>query len=132
VLLARRIAACLLLALWLPALLHCRLEAAGLALGSECCNETHAPTAATKDSCADDACGVAEGEFTSPSSSTLVAPAPVLCTCWLAADILVPPLALAPPPAPSLDERLAAPPEISRRWMFVTRAAPAPRAPALA
>lgn len=126
-LLARRIAILLLLALWLPAALHCRLEAAGLMPDANCCTETHHDAPA--DSCADDACEVAEGEFTKPSSSTLAAPAPALCACLLCFTQISPPLELTPP-VRAVSDLAAAPPEIARTWHFVARAAPAPRAPA--
>lgn len=132
VFLARRIAALLLVAVWLPALLHCRLEAAGLFLGAECCSETHAPAPTSAETCADDSCEVAEGEFTPPSSSSLAAPAPLLCACLFCSDVIAPTLAVTPPPVTGLDEVDASPPEITRTWVFVTRAALSPRAPSLA
>jgi len=128
VLLARRIAPLLLLALWLPAALHCRLEAAGLMPDANCCTETHHEVPADK--CADDACDVAEGEFTKPSSSTLAAPAPALGACLLCFTLVSPPLELTPPPR-AVSDSVAAPPEIACTWLFVERAAPAPRAPAV-
>jgi hypothetical protein len=128
---ARRIAAILLMALWLPALLHCRLEAAGLAFGAECCDDAHGSPAADSEPCADDSCDVAEGDFTKPTSSSLAAPAPILCTCLIFPAIISSPIALSPPPVTGVAESAAAPPEIARSWVFVSRAALPPRAPSL-
>lgn len=50
--------ALLLLALWLPATLHCSLEAAGLEFEG---HEEHASASATGAACHDDACDVVEG-----------------------------------------------------------------------
>jgi len=126
-LLARRIATLLLLALWLPAALHCRLEAAGLMPDANCCTES--PHEVPADKCADDACDVAEGEFTKPSSSSLFAPAPALRACLLCFTLVSPPLELTRPPR-AVSDLAAAPLEIACTWHFVERAAPAPRAPA--
>lgn len=125
----RRLAALLLLSLWLPALLHCRLEAAGFAVGTECCDSTHGPEtpAKTPTECGDDACDVAEGEFT--KSSAAGAPAPALCACLLCCvDPVRAPVSA--PPTGGISDLAAAPPEVARTWHFVARAAPAPRAPA--
>ena len=130
---ARRIAAILLLALWLPALLHCRLEAAGVLFGAGCCDDDHAsaPAPASSESCESDSCGVAEGEFMSPSSTVSVASAPVLHACLLDVEWTWPAPAVSPPPLDGIVEADSAPPEIVRTWVFVSRAAPSPRAPSL-
>lgn len=128
---ARRIAAFLFVALWLPALLHCRLEAAGVLFNSECCDSSHRPAAKAAAACVDDACDVAEGEFTKPASTAAPAPAPVLCTCLICLEIAPPELALTPPLLTGVAEASAAPPEVQRSWVFVARAALSPRAPSL-
>ena len=128
----RRIGVLLLLGLWLPALLHCRLEAAGILFGESCCETTHSSEEAPTESCADDACDVAEGEFTSLSAALHSASAPVLFLCLLQAAIISPALALAPPLGTGVREADAAPPEIARSWAFDSRAALSPRAPSLA
>lgn len=127
---ARRIAALLLLALWLPALLHCRLEAAGVLFGTGCCDEDHASAPATPESCDSDSCGVAEGEFTAPSSTAVAASAPVLHACLLDLELAWTAFPLSPPPPEGIVEAAAAPREFIRTWAFVVRAAPPPRAPA--
>ncbi|WP_414662790.1 hypothetical protein [Horticoccus sp. 23ND18S-11] len=128
---ARRIAAILLLALWLPALLHCRLEAAGVLFGAGCCDDDHASAAASPESCEGDSCGVAEGEFTSPSSTVIAASAPVLHACLLDVALAWPAPDVSPPPLEGIVEADSAPPEVVRTWVFVSRAAPSPRAPSL-
>ena len=128
----RRIAAILLVSLWLPALLHCRLEAAGVLFGAACCEATHGIEESPADACADDACGVAEGEFTSPANVGQSASAPVLYDCLGGIVGVSLRLPLAAPPDTGVIEAEAAPPEISRSWIFVSRAAPSPRAPSLA
>ncbi|MEO7798141.1 MAG: hypothetical protein ABIY47_10500 [Opitutaceae bacterium] len=127
----RHFVALLLLALWLPATLHCGVEALGWDFGSGCCADGESPAAATKTNagCESDGCGTIESGFRAPSSFA-AAPAP-----WLSFAICfwtVPPSAgLAPlsPPATGVVEALAAPPEISRCRVFVMRAALLPGAP---
>lgn len=125
----RRLFVLLLLAAWLPAVMHCDLEAAGIAFATECCD-----SASSDDGkhCAPGRCEVAESDFLLPSDAELSAPAPTLCACLLCC--------LSLPEAPSrvesapngLDQSTAAPPELNARWVFVSRAALSPRAPSLA
>jgi len=129
--LLRRIAAFLLVAFWLPALLHCRLEAAGLLFESDCCDSTprSSPPAAADHGCADDSCEVAEGHFTPPSP--LIVKAPSLGAC---ANLLFPPAALPlpeliPPPATGVVEVTTSPPEFARPWTLVAPGPVSPRAP---
>lgn len=127
----RRLAALLLIALWLPALLHCRLEAAGIFFDADCCDRAPGapPPAAADKGCAQDSCAVAEGEFTSPAAASLSVPAPVLCAVFIGSESLCPTIAVRPPPATGIVEAAAAPPEVKCAWVFVTRAALPPRAP---
>jgi hypothetical protein len=116
----RSLLACLLLALWLPATLHCALQEAGVLRETKTCT----------DHCVLDNCGQLEtglpAKFTSVA---LQAPAfvPVLFA-WR-------PGAFAPDLAfvaelPRL--RITCPPELARTWQFTVRAAPLPGAPSLA
>ncbi len=117
----------LLLSLWLPAQLHCRLEAAGLIPAEACCaTDTGLPATET---CGDDLCGTVEGEFQIPAK--LDFPAPVLVPCAGLFSICAPVQAMPAKdsPDPGVSEFSAAPHEVSRGWVFVERAAPAPRAP---
>lgn len=125
---ARRVFVLLLLAAWLPAVLHCDLEAAGLAFATECCEQTDS---AGVDHCNPGRCDVAENDFIAASDSAIVPPAAPLCDCLFCA-LCVPEFAPDDSPSPTaLDESAAAPPDVSRRWMFVFRAALSPRAPSL-
>jgi hypothetical protein len=114
-----------LLALWLPATLHCRLEAAGF-FDSHCEGEQTA--AAAGDDCADDVCPTIEQGLYKDSSATFKVAAPAEChipACC--AHLLVPePVIVASPLSPV---RHAPPSELTVRWQFIARAAPPARAP---
>ncbi len=125
----RQLVALAVLALWLPATLHCTFEAAGL-LQDKCCPASHAASA--PEDCATDACDTAEGAFTKPQSFALAAPAPLLCACFVGSPLAAPPLLLTAPPVTGLAEASGAPPGLNRTWVFVVRAAPQPGAPSLA
>ncbi|MEJ1972378.1 MAG: hypothetical protein WDM96_07925 [Lacunisphaera sp.] len=117
-----------LLALWLPATLHCRLEAAGfLAATDHCCNKSGESSSMD---CKDDACPTVEDALYKESSATLAASAPVESFGPDSFALLAPPgLELA---IPSLSPiRHAPPPELRVAWQFLSRAAPPARAPSL-
>ena len=127
---ARRLAAFLLVTLWLPALLHCRLEAAGLLFESECCSAgpcTPAPT--TNQGCADDSCDVIEGEFTAPSALTLKAPAAEVGALLIGVFPIAPWTETSPPVVSEISLAAAAPPELARPWALIVPGPLAPRAP---
>lgn len=124
----RRVFVLLLLTLWVPALLHCRIEAAGFAAEGCCAGEKQAPRDL---SCDDDSCEIAEGAFT--ASQVVDAPAP--CLFLPLESLLAPQAALVicvEPPALGVIESAAAPPEIAPTWAFRVRAALPARAPSLA
>ncbi|MES2692635.1 MAG: hypothetical protein V4773_04120 [Verrucomicrobiota bacterium] len=123
---ARRFIALLLLTLWGPAMMHCRIEASGLVSGSGCCSEEKA---APRDlTCEDDSCETAEGAFT--ASSTAAAPAPHLLVSFESLAAMPPALVVAAaPPLRGVIESAAAPPEIAPTWVFRSRAALPARAP---
>jgi hypothetical protein len=121
---ARPLIALVLLALWLPATLHCDLEAAGVK-GVLGCHDHEVPC---NTHCTVDACHSIEGLSYQFDSSLTKAPQPSL-------SLLVPPLALLVPTRVAAlreveIEPQAAPPEAARTWHFVMRAAPPVRAPA--
>lgn len=124
--------ALLLLALWLPATLHCGFEAAGIGGLFGCAIDHHAPdTGGTPTDPARDACDVVESGWFKLADHPPATATPALHICLL--SLLTPPPALPlQPPAGRLAAHLAAPREIARTWHFVARAAPAPRAPSLA
>jgi hypothetical protein len=127
----RRFIAVALLALWLPATLHCALEAAGLDELFRCAADHHSsgahetPADATRD-----ACDIIEGSAFKLAANSALLPPPVLCAHFFA--FAVPPVALyLTPPPTGLGERILAPPEVARTWHFSARAALPARAPSL-
>jgi hypothetical protein len=119
----RRLIALAVLALWLPATLHCSLEAAGLDNLFRCADDEHEGTT--------DTCDLVENGTIKPALNTAVLASPVFSPSLL--SLLLPP-SLLPllPPAAGVTETVAAPREIRRTWHFVARAAPPARAPSLA
>lgn len=127
--------ALLLAALWLPATLHCDLQAAELfaAHADACCageagdgcEAGHGDEAP----CANDSCEVVEDGAYRPSHDTLCVAAPELsiltdlAELWCALAVETTAVRVARP--------AESPPEIGRAWQFVQRAAQPPRAPAL-
>jgi hypothetical protein len=108
-----------LLALWLPAMAHCEMEAAGL-LGK---------TDACAGECAKDSCDLLEN---ASFKSTTVAPhasAPVLVAELFQPAAITPPALIMPRLSP---DRSESPPELARTWQFAVRAAPQPGAPSIA
>jgi len=115
----------MLLALWLPATLHCDLEAAGVTNILGC----HDHRAAGPAFGTDDHCHSIEGvsyKLDFGSSKTLP-PADFILFVLAAPSALT----ATPPPRQITVESRAAPPEIVRTWHFATRAAPPARAPAI-
>ncbi len=130
----RRLVALLLVSLWLPATLHCDLEAAGLDTLFPCADDAAAQTGTCckGDAAARDACDLVEGAAFKPAPNTATLPPPVLRS-----DLLT--LLLTPPPSLDVEvvpaavtDRSVAPPEVARTWHFVARAAPPSRAPSRA
>lgn len=115
----RSLTAWLLLALWLPATLHCSLDRAGVLGESQACIE----------SCATDNCDVLESGFCHSTSDVLKVPAPTALTCLCCLLEITPETIVLPLLSPA---RTSSPPELARTWQFTARAAPLPGAPALA
>ena len=121
-----KIAALLLVALWLPATLHCQLETLGLDLLA-CADQPAEATHPEKGDCADDSCETVEsGQFAFAKSRLDLDLLPALtCACHLC-------LALAAPPAP-VPEISASRQDVTlplqRTWQFARRAALPARAP---
>jgi hypothetical protein len=121
-----RFAAWLLLAVWLPATLHCQLEAAGLgeAQHDSCC------TGETDDrgtDCLGDACANIENSLLKDSAPELHLAAPV-AVCPLCCAALVSAARTEPVLSP---KRQAPPLALQVAWQFIERAAPPARAPSL-
>jgi hypothetical protein len=123
--LARRLAALLLLALWLPATLHCALAVISpFDSTGTCC--TDEPASVGDDPCATDSCAVLESNLVRPDGDELVVPTPVVVAgLWYLIEI-TPETVIVPTVSP---ERAHCPPELARTWQFVARAALPPRAP---
>jgi hypothetical protein len=119
----RRLIALALLALWLPATLHCDVEAAGFDDWFGC----HEEAASTKDHCTEDVCQALEG-FAYKSDAALLKvspPPPGFCS-----DCLI---SLSPPFPRLATDSVNTGTELpwsSRPWQFAHRAAPPARAPA--
>ena len=127
----RFLAALVLAVLWLPATLHCGLEASGLLEKSEagCCAHDESGDEQTAD-CEQGACELVESGDYQPAWNLLKVSAPVAVDgfVWLmeiAVEAMQPPEGDAPPRAES-------PPELRRTWQFLARAALLPGAPSLA
>lgn len=112
----------LLLALWLPATLHCDLEAAAAELLA---HDSHA-TDLCQDDCREDACETVEGVSFTKNTDTLRALPPLECLLLL--SLLCVPV----PNETGAEPTIVDPPEVQlldRTWSFVRRAAPLSRAP---
>lgn len=127
---ARRLTVYLLVTLWLPALLHCRLEAAGMLFESECCGAApRAALPAADHGCADDSCEVIEGEFTAPTSFTLKAPDAAAEADLISTALVAPGLASSAPTGAGGGAAYNAPPDLTRAWPLIVPGASCPRAP---
>ena len=116
----------LLVSLWLPATLHCQLEALGLhALFS--CPETAAHSDHTENDCAYDGCKTVEsGQIVFSQSRIIPAPLPASVCAVMHYLLQVAPRTAAPESfAIHQNETLP----IQRTWQFVRRAALPARAP---
>jgi hypothetical protein len=123
----RLIVALLLALVWLPATLHCGLEAAGLLEHADaCCHGEHAD-AAKPTHCGVAGCGVVESGDYQPSYSLLKVSAPVAVICFSSLIELT--ACLPGEPAIVAPEKAESPLEIRRTWQFLARAALSPRAP---
>ena len=114
--------AMLLLALWLPATLHCALESAGLISAGPMRVD------GTNDHCAGDNCTQLEDSLFKHKVDELQAVAPDLVCCACCFCLQLPTVAAA-------DEAFVARPDRPLNWVtawhFTRRAAPSPRAPSL-
>jgi hypothetical protein len=121
------IVACLLAVLWLPATLHCGLEAAGF-LDQHAHEETTASDSDCGDTCANDSCAAVEDGAYKRSSELISLPAPVLTACQTCA---APPPQKSNPPTSISPETTDSPPELARTWQFTARMAFQPGAPSI-
>lgn len=114
------------LAVWLPASNHCRLEVLPLLEFLACC--PHEESAPHEDAdCETDGCETVENGFYKTEDAPHAPAAPEQTHL---ADAL--PAVVAPAEFPATVLAGPAPPELSRVWQFSFRAAAPPRAPSLA
>jgi hypothetical protein len=113
-----------LLALWLPAALHCKLENVRGLEFLRCASDTP-----TSSDCEGDSCQVVEsGSYKIPENNQIVA-LPLFFevvshTSALVSDSLIQDICLRPPLTP--------PPELPKSWQFISRTALPVRAPSFA
>lgn len=124
-----KIAALLLVAIWLPATVHCRLEGLGFDTLFGCSDHSDSAEHSSSAECDDDGCQVLEdGQFSMAKSRVDFAlPAVLAAACHPCLFHVGPP---APAPAIFATGQDAALP-LQRTWQFVRRAAPLARAPDL-
>jgi len=123
----RSLIALALLALWMPATLHCELEWIGVFDDCSSCDEQSGNADGARD-CDADACAIVEkGAYRFGADVLLLKPPELTGWIFLSAIIL--------PEADAIVTRTldvtASSPEVIRTWHFVTRAASPPRAPGL-
>ena len=121
-----RILLFVLLALWLPATMHCRLEAAGFFAAHDDCAAEQAGNDSTD--CKDDACPTVEDALFKESSAALAVHAPAECFLPDGLALLIETDA---DTAASLlsPTRHVPPAALAVGWQFIARAAPPARAP---
>ena len=117
-----------LLALWLPATNHCRLEQLPGLRFLACCDHEDA-AAPHHDDCRTDDCAAVESGLYKTVSGRIQSPAPVLLTATLLAVV---PDEIPVPPASQLTRSTAIAPGDSGGWQFSFRTALPPRAPSFA
>ena len=114
-----------LLALWVPATMHCALETVpGLSFLQWCCGSDEAPQAAHD--CSQDSCSAVESGFYKIEDNPTVAPGLAALLALTDSDGFVEPPA---DPPPHSTPASSAPPELPRFWQFSYRTALPPRAP---
>jgi len=118
--------ACVLAVLWLPATLHCGLEAAGLL------NHDHESTTVDvdcADNCHKDSCAIVEDGGYKAGTRLVNIPVPDLAPIWLGA---VTPIYSEAKSAPAVSPATTdSPPELVRTWQFTARTALLPGAPSV-
>lgn len=123
--------ALLLALLWLPATVHCGLEAAGLVEHADACgHEDHRKNDADSGHCDADNCSLVEDGAYAPSHQLVKVAAPIalLHVCHAVMRLAFETRARV---VAEISPRTESPPEINRTWQFVARAALSPRAPSL-
>ncbi len=126
----RTLIALLLALVWLPATLHCGLDAVGVfAHADNCCADASDAGPHEKSSCGLDGCDVVESGGYPVASGAVKVPAPIWDSAEFSLIVLVP--VLASETEITVFEAVESPPEIKRTWHIVSRAARLPGAPSL-
>lgn len=130
--LIRKMAAFLLVALWLPTVQHCMLEAAGLLSAQEEHTDHTTCCASPSGACDTASCNVLESGNYRPSASSTDVPAPLFTVCsWLFGRPTPELLREVDKIAVTARTSFERPPDCSPTWQFVQRTALSPRAPSL-
>lgn len=119
----RNLTALVLLGFWLPATLHCDLEASGLLDGFLCCS--------TNDGCAQDDCATVESGHFKSGTGVLKVPVPLETLQRPDEAAFSPESWRDPAPAGSPRAFGATVNDWLPHWRFAQRAAPLPGAPAI-
>jgi hypothetical protein len=123
-----KLASLLLIALWLPATLHCQLEVIGLDAFFACPEQSAHEEHADQSACANDGCQLLEsGQYAFSKSRIAPATLPAPVACLFACCLLQ--AASAEPVSEILASRQTEPLQLQRTWQFVRRAALPARAP---
>lgn len=121
----RKVVALLLLALWMPATMHCSLETLNGFDFLACCQPPDSAPHQDTD-CDQNACATIEsGGYMIKNNPSLMGPPPA----WLAGLTLNPLSMVLPPSQPPAGLANPAPPELLQCWQFYTHTALPPRAP---
>lgn len=126
----QRLIALTLLALWLPATLHCDLETAGIEDifgGHDHASTAHRHAQVPHDYAGEDTQHSTDGLSYRLDSLALKTPLPAFAFLYTVEAI--PLLVSIDLPASFVVESGTSPPEVARTWHFLTRAAPPSRAP---
>jgi len=122
----RRLLVWIMVVLWLPATLHCAMDRAAMFNSKPACCDDDANAAADENGCGP-RCDLLDGGTQKLANDLVKAHAPVLLVGLASvARLWSDKLVVAPQISPDGAE---SPPELSRTWQFVERAAPSPRAP---
>ena len=118
----------LMLALaWAPLMSHCQLESASDLAFLRCAPDAQPPASVPGHCDGPSCCAVESGKYQAPSHQQIV---PVFALALLSFDFVAD-SGNSLPPQVTLDLPATAPPELSKAWQFISRAAPPCRAPSL-
>jgi len=117
-----KLTALVFLVLWVPLTAHCHLEKVPGLEFLKCASDTP-----ENSDCQRDGCQTVESGFYKVSNNSRTAPVPVFC---IPAYLVAPPAEVQPVFGP-LRLLGSAPPDLSQRWQFISRASLPVRAPSI-